>query len=125
FTLLPMLVKTADTFQSVLLGYIFDLVPCESIRVNFLASSIKRFFSNNNSKTEHSFIHKIPVGLIGLLLIAPMLSELISTDLETTDIINQIVQTINTATNKIVTEFVPSANVHEQNKQILRGFAEA
>lgn len=144
FTLMPYVANTADTFQSTLMSFIFDETPCEAIRVKQVGSSIFRHF--NHSGWDTSYVDQSPVGLIGLLLVAPMLAGLLTSDLETVEIINQIVGAINTAVIQITSEFActdfralaqaktplalavrdPVARAtHIQNKQILRGFAQA
>lgn len=145
FTLLPKMASTTDTFQSVLIAFIFNQVPCQAICAKMLGSSIFRYFNNNTWNT--SYIDKNPVGLIGLLLIAPMLANLISKDIETTQVINTIVRSINESIISITeecrrTDFHALSKrtpekiagpmgasglrpVHLQNKQILRGFAKA
>jgi hypothetical protein len=144
FTLLPYVATSADTLQSTLLSYIFNEIPCLSIRVKHVGSSIFRYF--NHEGWEQSYIKKNPVGLISLLLVAPMLSELINTPLESKEIVDRIAKAINTAILTIVKDFQttdfkklskmhtniyhtnksrndPYSIIHLQNKQILRGFA--
>lgn len=144
FTLMPYVANTADTFQSTLMSFIFDETPCEAIRVKQVGSSIFRHF--NHSGWDTSYIDQSPVGLIGLLLVAPMLAGLLTSDLETAEIINQIVRAINEAVTQITAEFATTdfkslaqarsplsllvrdpvvRATHIQNKQILRGFAKA
>lgn len=144
FTLMPYVANTADTFQSTLMSFTFDETPCESIRVKQVGSSIFRHF--NHSGWNTSYIVENPVGLIGLLLVVPMLVSLLTSELETSEIINQVIGAINNAITQITTEFQTtnfralalehntlstlvrdSTNriIHIQNKQILRGFAKA
>lgn len=134
FSLLTKMANTADTFQSVLISYIFNQLPCESIRVKMLSLSIFRYF--NNTSWNKSYFDENPTGLIGLLLIAPMLSNLMPTSMETPQIINEIIRVINQAIMNIsnqmkTTNFFLLAKqkdqkvVHLQNKTILKCFAKA
>lgn len=123
FTLLPHVAGTADTLQSILMGFIFDELACKQIRVKQVGASILRYFKHEGRRT--SFALTNPTGLISLLLVAPMLADLINTDLETEEVINAIISAINEAIISIVKEFKKEADVHEQNKQILCGFARA
>ena len=144
FTLLPYMANTADTFQSTLMSFVFDETPCQAIRAKQIGSSISRYFKHTGKNA--SFIDQNPVGLIGLLLVAPMLGSLITSDLETSEIINHIVGAINGAVTQITSDFkttdfralaqernhlcqlIPSPltrAIHIQNRQILRGIAVA
>lgn len=134
FKLMPYVANTADTFQSTLMSFIFDKIPCETIRVKQVGSSIFRHFNKNGWTT--SYVDTTPVGLIGLLLIAPMLSGMLTTEIDTSEIINTIVRALNDATTSIVEEynkmyFEKGSNydttdaIHLRNKMILRGFAKA
>ena len=132
FKLMPYVASTADTFQSTLMAFIFDEMPCESIRVKQVSSSIFRYFTNNSWST--SYVNTNPTGLIGLLLVSPMLSSMITTDLETNQIINTIVRSINEAITSIVSQSKhnpkngfeqKTSSIHIQNKMILTEFAKA
>lgn len=134
FRLMPYMARTADTFQSVLMAFIFDEIPCESIRVKLVGLSIFRHFNNTNRNSD--FTRETPVGLVGLLLIAPMLSGMLSSDMETSEMINDIVRSINGAIDNIIKRFksVDVAEIarrtrqninHVKNKLVLRGFAKA
>ncbi len=124
FKLLPMLAQSADVFQSVLLGFLFNILPSEEIRVNLVAASIRRHF---RAEYEKSYITKPPVGLIGVLLIAPMLGQLLATDFENVSVINQIVQAVNQAIQSITQKIMNDAtlDMHKQNQIVLEGFANA
>jgi hypothetical protein len=129
FDMMPNMAGTADTFQSVLMAFIFDKIPIESIRVKLVGSSIFRHFRNTGWSSD--FTEETPVGLVGLLLIAPMLGGMMSSELETPKLINAIVESINSAIKKIVSQFrekkeskYDNNTRHVQNKQILRVFAE-
>jgi hypothetical protein len=128
FRLVPYVATTTDTFQSTIMSFIFDESPCESIRVKHVGSSILRYFTNNSWSS--SYITTNPVGLIGLLLVAPMLCGMLTTDLETKQLINKIVRAINDAITSITLEVGKNSNfgiqnIHDQNKTILRGFSKA
>jgi hypothetical protein len=156
FRLMPYVARTADTFQSVLMAFIFDEMPCEAIRVKLVGSSIFRNFNNTIRNSPYAsrdpyrgrgsrrtwddvdFTKETPVGLIGLLLIAPMLAGMISSELETSALINKIIRSINTAIEGITTQLVTKEKelgqyalgfkqklVHVRNKHILLEFAKA
>lgn len=127
FDLLPKMSRTADTFQSVLVSFIFDQKPPESICVNLLGASILR---NSRHCKNESYITENPCGLIGLLLIAPMLSGIFSvSNLDIAGTVNQIVSSINYAITLIKEDLAShhgtETRTDEQNKLILRGFARA
>jgi len=119
FTLLPIMARTCDTFQSVLMGHLFGITIPEEIRCNMLAASIRRHFSKQK---DESFLRDPPIGVIGLLLIAPMLASLISTTLETDDVVHQIVHRLDSIGAEIVRECA-GAVTRSQNVSILKCFA--
>ncbi|VBB18219.1 hypothetical protein YASMINEVIRUS_682 [Yasminevirus sp. GU-2018] len=131
FRLMPYVAQTADTFQSTLMAFIFDEMPPLAVRVKQVQSSIFRHF--NNTSWSASYVDNTPPGLIGLLLIAPMMGGLITSELTTVELINKIVRSVNKAVTTIV-ERLASGELrhkygreltHAQNKLILHEFASA
>jgi len=127
FRTLPLQARSGDTLQSVVLGFIFDILPSLANRANYLGTSIVRYFIHNGAST--SFVNSPPSGLVALILVAPMLASLINTDLPTRDIVNRIIKAINSAVASIVALFkehsFATLNVHMQNKSILTEYAKA
>lgn len=139
FRLMPYVASTADIFQSVLMMFIFDETPTLAIRVKQVASGIFRYFRHEGSNA--SFIEKLPVGLIGLLLVIPLLASNFNAGLSPKDIIADIVHKINACISALVEDFkkinfdneavagshkenVATAQ-HLKNKHILAAFSAA
>lgn len=137
FELLAVVAKTADVFQSVFMAFVFDKTPNIIIRKTMVESVIFRNFKHEAFNVD--YIEKLPVGLVGLLLIAPMIGGLLTTDIETTELINIIARSINEAIDNVAKKIAntdyellekKSKNpcdgaIHLRNKDILRCFASA
>jgi hypothetical protein len=120
FRLIPHVAKTTDTFQSIQMAFIFDEVPCDKVLATMLYSSISRFHKYEGKKT--SYLKKQPVGLIGLLLIGPLLGSMISSEENHGVIINKIIEALENSVEEIICNF-EKTDVHTENKAILHGFA--
>lgn len=103
FRLMPYVANSADTFQSVLMAFCFDEIPSKPIRVKHVGSSIFRHFKYEGWNAKYA--EKTPAGLIGLLLIAPMICGLLTSEIETSVLINSVVRSINDAILAITTSF--------------------
>jgi len=146
FTMMPYDTNTTDILQSTLLSFIFDETPCEAIRVKHLASVISRHFSENgkttsyvnisqhfseNGKTVLYDIDTSPYSLTCILMIAPMLGSLLTMDLSTDEIVEQITSAYNQAIGSIC-NMIMHANIEQitldrdiTNKHVLCSFAMA
>lgn len=111
FTMMPYDTNTADILQSTLLSFIFDETPCEAIRVKHLGYAISRHF-NENDRTLSYVDGKTPIGPICLLLFAPMLGGLLTMDLSTGEIVEQIRSAYNQAMESIST-MIMNANMEQ------------
>ena len=130
FTMMPYDTNTSDILQSSLLSFIFDETPCEAIRVKHLASVISRHFSENG-KTVSYVNDKSPYSLMCILMIAPMLGSLLTMDLSTCEIVEQITSAYNQAMGSIC-NMIMHANIEQitldrdiTNKHVLCSFAMA
>jgi len=110
--ILPYTANTTDTLQSTLMSFIFSEEPCSAIRVKHIGASIFRYFTNTTEKFGSSYINTHPTGLIALILVAPMISQMIGTisdqdesKMEKTQIVNNIIKAINEASMNIITQF--------------------
>ena len=123
FRMLPYVSDTADVLQSIMMMFMFDEMPTKSIRLNWVASVFRRFFKYEGNEC---FV-KNPVGIIAVLLVAPMISELINSKLETKELINIIVRTINEAIQSIAKSLSETSitDINEINEIILDAFAKA
>jgi len=130
FEVLPLAANSSDTLQSILMCFLFDKTPCDSILINWVGLIIKRYFRHaaKNRKSRFADPQTPATGIIACLLIVPMIAELISNDLGNSEIINQITGCINAASLKIATAIADSDHAldqHEENKLVLRTFTEA
>jgi hypothetical protein len=113
---------SADSLQAMLLTFIFDETPCEAIRVKQLGSAISHYFSKNCSLAA-------PYSPAYHLLIAPMLGSLLTIDISTDDIVNQITtaykQSMESVFNLIKNAYIEQFTLDHNtlNKHVLCTFA--
>lgn len=125
----PFLAQSRDSFQSSILASIFDIKLSLPIIVSQVANSIRRHFHKTGFDTK--FFKNIPVGLVGVLLIEPMINSMMNEESEEpesmVDLVNRIITRLNEAFNSISSEIQRQSNIgvtdsHTLNKIMLRCF---
>ena len=79
---------TRDVFQSMILATLLEKRISMVIMVIQIANAIKRYFKYEGETS--SFLEKTPVGLIGVLLIIPLIAEVIISDKSDNPIVDNI-----------------------------------
>jgi len=127
FRLIPHVAKTADTFQSTQMAIIFNEIPRNEVLASQFGESLKKYQRYSKDGTETSFLTVQPVGLIGLILIGPVLGSMICSEDDNVKIINDVVSRLNIAIEEIMSslEMHSSSDIHSQNKAILSSFVKA
>ena len=108
FRMIPHCADTSDVFQSTIARFLFDVDIHPAIPAKHLYSAIQRYYKHSGNS---SFIDKNPSGLIGLVLVIPMLFSMfepvdtnVSDEQVYVDILNRIVDSINLAVQNISDE---------------------
>jgi hypothetical protein len=112
--LLPHMAGSHDILQAVIFGMIFQEKPTLSIRRIHIANILSRYFKHNGKNS--SFVDKTPDGIVGILLVIPMVMEMLNEEFDPTPIITRINTVITTVVEKISVDMT----VHEKNKVILQ-----
>jgi hypothetical protein len=123
FEVMPFATNSADILQSIIMCFLFDKKPCESILINWVGLILKRYrrYSGGNARFSDP---QTPANGIYACMLVPMIADLIASDLDNKEIIENIAKAINTAINKTAEAIVANQGlpVDKENKLILTFF---